>query len=113
MIAEVTSGTANQTAMFMKYGDHIGAHIATNKALTGIKYGCDAQSIFELVTDWTQTASNDAEGLWSNWQVCSVFKNSHGLYFELTRNHQNLNIVNILILPIVYIFVIPCAVYVG
>jgi len=66
MIAEV-SGTAEQTAPFMKYGEKPGAHIATNVALTNIKKDCGAACIRQLVNDWIDVASQD--DVWSNWQV--------------------------------------------
>ena len=68
MIAAVNGGTANQTASFMKRGDCLGAHIATNGALMNVKRGCDARCINDRIADWTKTAAND-ETLWSNWQV--------------------------------------------
>jgi len=69
MIAEV-SGTAKQTAQFMKYGDKLGAHVATNVALTSVKEGCTADCVYKLITDWTTVA--DADELWSNWQVLQI-----------------------------------------
>jgi len=66
MIAEV-SGTVEQTAQFMKYGDKPGAHIATNVALTNVKRGCDAECVHKLIADWTVVAGQD--DVWSNWQV--------------------------------------------
>jgi len=69
MIAEV-SGTAEQTAQFMKYGEKPGAHIATNVALTNVKKGCNAECLQQLIGDWFTIASKDE--LWSNWQVLSL-----------------------------------------
>jgi glycosidase len=71
MIAAVNGGTANQTASFMKRGDCLGAHIATNGALMNVKRGCDARCINDRIADWTKTAAND-ETLWSNWQLGNV-----------------------------------------
>lgn len=66
MIAEV-SGTAAQTAQFMKYEEKPGAHIATNVALTNIKRNCDAACVHQLIHDWIDVATKDE--LWCNWQV--------------------------------------------
>jgi len=66
MIAEV-SGTAEQTAQFMKYGEKLGAHIATNIALTNVKTNCSAACVHQLISDWIDVATKD--DLWSNWQV--------------------------------------------
>jgi len=69
MIAEL-SGSANQTAQFMKYGEKLGAHIGTNVALTNVKKGCNAECVYKLITDWTDVANSD--DLWSNWQVLFI-----------------------------------------
>jgi len=69
MIAEV-GGSAKQTAQFMKYGDKLGAHIATNVALTNVKKGCGADCVYKLITGWATVA--DADELWSNWQVLQI-----------------------------------------
>ena len=66
MIAEV-SGSAEQTAQFMKYGDKAGAHIATNVALTNVKAGCNAGCVHQLISDWITVTGKD--DVWSNWQV--------------------------------------------
>jgi len=66
MIAEV-SGSAEQTAQFTKYGEKLGAHIATNAALTNVKKGCTAQCVHDLIADWMGVARKD--DIWPNWQV--------------------------------------------
>lgn len=66
MIAEV-SGSAEQTAQFMKYGDKLGAHIATNVALTNVKRGCDAQCVHKLIGE--SIAVDNKDDVWPNWQV--------------------------------------------
>jgi len=81
MIAEV-SGTAKQTAEFMKYGEKLGAHIGTNIALTNVKKDCGAECVYKLISEWTAAASND--DLWSNWQVLqlSFFLSVYGCIIE-------------------------------
>jgi len=66
MIAEV-NGTAEQTARFIKYGEKLGAHIATNIALTRVKGACTAECVYKLVNEWSDVATKD--DVWSNWQV--------------------------------------------
>jgi glycosidase len=66
MIAEVNS-PANRTAGFMMRGEQQGAQIATNAVLTKIKRGCGAQCIYDLVMEWTVSATS--ANLWSNWQL--------------------------------------------
>lgn len=66
LIAEV-SGSAEQTAQFMKCGEKLGAHIATNVALTNVKKGCTADCVHRVINDWYTVARKDE--LWSNWQV--------------------------------------------
>lgn len=104
MIAEATDGTANETAMFMKRGNRVGAQIATNKALVAIKRGCDAQCIYDLITDWTTTVPNEADGLWSNWQLGSV---DVSRVASRMNDSQYVNALNMLLLtlpgtPLVY-----------
>lgn len=69
LIAEV-SGSAEQTAQFMKCGEKLGAHIATNVALTNVKKGCTADCVHRVINDWYTVARKDE--LWSNWQLGSV-----------------------------------------
>jgi len=71
MIAEV-DGNAEQTAQFMKYGDKLGAHIATNVALTNVKRGCDARCVHKLIGE--PIAVDNEDDVWPNWQVlCLTF----------------------------------------
>lgn len=101
MIAEV-SGTAEQTAPFMKYGEKLGAHIATNVALTNMKRDCGAACVRQLISDWIDVASQD--DLWSNWQLGNV---DTSRVVSRMGDSKFVNVLNMLLLtlpgtPIVY-----------
>lgn len=61
----VTSyGTPEQNAGFFQYNEKNGAQLATNMNLLGVKQGCRASCIFDLING-TDTESE----MWPNWQL--------------------------------------------